>query len=129
MIVHRMLLGSRRWTGPWRIRVDTMAGGTSNRTTTNYMSSSSSSTPILTDWGDGTQTVSKDIASHTYASDGDYIISHYSSDNFTTAILREGRHKNIVEVIDPFPRLPFVGDRFRDTFVNDEYLQTIPSNL
>lgn len=28
MIVQRTFLGGRRWTGPWRIRVDTMAGGT-----------------------------------------------------------------------------------------------------
>lgn len=130
MIVQRTFLGSRRWTGPWRIRVDTMAGGTSNLTMTNYMSSNSSSTPILTDWGDGTRTVSKDIASHTYASDGDYVISHYSSDNFATALLlTNGGHKNIVEVIDPFPRLPSVGDGFNETFSGDEYLQTIPSNL
>lgn len=130
MIVQRTFLGGRRWTGPWRIRVDTMAGGTSNLTIKNYMSSSSSSYPILTDWGDGTQTVSKDIVSHTYASDGDYIISHYSSDNFATALLlTNGGHKNIVEVIDPFPRLPSVGDGFNETFSNDEYLQTIPSNL
>lgn len=130
MIVQRTFLGGRRWTGPWRIRVDTMAGGTSNLTMTNYMSSSSSSYPILTDWGDGTQTVSKDIASHTYASDGDYVISHYSSDNFATALLlTNGGHKNIVEVIDPFPRLPSVGDGFNKTFSDDEYLQTVPSNL
>ena len=129
MIVQRTFLGSRRWTGPWRIRVDTMAGGTSNLTMTNYMSSSSSSYPILTDWGDGTQTVSTDIASHTYASDGDYVVSHYSLNNFTTASLLGGNHKNIVEVIDPFPRLPSVGDGFKGTFTNDEYLQTIPSSL
>ena len=130
MIVQRTFLGSRRWTGPWRIRVDTMAGGTSNLTMTNYMSSSSSSYPIITDWGDGTQTVSTDVASHTYASDGDYVISHYSLDNFNTAHLLEyGGHKNIVEVIDPFPRLPSVGNGFRNTFANDKYLQTIPSNL
>ena len=130
MIVQRTFLGGRRWTGPWRIRVDTMAGGTSNLTMTNYMSSNSSSYPILTDWGDVTQTVSTDIASHTYASDGDYVISHYSLNNFTTALLLSyGGHKNIVEVIDPFPRLPSVGDGFKNTFYNDEYLQTIPSNL
>ena len=129
MIVQRTFLGGRRWTGPWRIRVDTKAGGTSNLTMTNYMSSSSSSYPILTDWGDGTHTVSKDIASHTYASDGDYVISHYSSDNFTTALLLAGGHKNIVEVLDPFPRLPSVGDGFNETFNKDRYLQTIPSNL
>ena len=129
MIVQRTFLGGRRWTGPWRIRVDTRAGGTSNLTMTNYMSSSSSSYPILTDWGDGTQTVSTDIASHTYASDGDYVISHYSLNNFITASLLGGSHKNIVEVIDPFPRLPSVGDGFKDTFANDEYLQTIPSSL
>lgn len=130
MIVQRTFLGGRRWTGPWRIRVDTMAGGTSNRTIKNYMSSSSSSYPILTDWGDGTHTVSKDIISHTYTSDGDYVISHYSLDNFTTAHLLEyGGHKNIVEVIDPFPRLPSVGDGFSEIFYKDNYLQTIPSNL
>lgn len=130
MIVQRIFLGGRRWTGPWRIRVDTMAGGTSNLTIKNYMSSSSSSYPILTDWGDGTHTVSKDIASHTYTSDGDYVISHYSLDNFTTALLlRNGGHKNIVEVLDPFPRLPSVGDGFSTTFANDNYLQTIPSGL
>lgn len=129
MIVQRTFLGGRRWTGPWRIRVNTMAGGTSNLTMTNYMSSSSSSYPILTDWGDGTRTVSKDIASHTYASDGDYVISHYSSDNFTTALLLAGGHKNIVEVLDPFPRLPSMGDGYSHTFCEDDYLQTIPSNL
>lgn len=130
MIVQRTFLGSRRcWTGPWRIRVDTMAGGTSNRMMTNYMSSNSSSTPILTDWGDGTRTVSKGIASHTYASDGDYVISHYSLDNFDTAYLKNGNHKNIVEVLDPFPRLPSVGDGFGSVFYGDKYLQTIPSNL
>lgn len=130
MIVQRTLLGGRRWTGPWRIRVDTRAGGTSNLTMTNYMSSSSSSYPILTDWGDGTHTVSKDIVSHTYASDGDYVISHYSSDNFNTALLlTNGGHKNIVEVLDPFPRLPSVGDGYSHTFYNDDYLQTIPPNL
>lgn len=131
MIVQRTFLGSRRWTGPWRIRVDTMAGGTSNRMMTNYMSSNSSSTPILTDWGDGTRTVSKDIAFHTYASDGDYVISHYSLDNYTTALLLAsgGGHENIVEVIDPFPRLPSVGDGFGSVFYGDKYLQTIPSNL
>lgn len=129
MIVQRTFLGGRRWTGPWRIRVDTMAGGTSNLTMTNYMSSSSSNYPILTDWGDGTRTVSKDIASHTYASDGDYVISHYSSDNFTTALLLAGGHKNIVEVLDPFPRLPSMGDGYSHTFREDDYLQTIPSNL
>jgi len=129
MIVQRTFLGGRRWTGPWRIRVDTMAGGTSNLTMTNYMSSSSSSYPILTDWGDGTRTVSKDIASHTYASNGDYVISHYSSDNFTTALLLAGGHKNIVEVLDPFPRLPSMGDGYSHTFHEDDYLQTIPSNL
>nr|DAF65024.1 MAG TPA: leucine-rich repeat protein [Podoviridae sp. ct2iq11] len=131
MIVQRTLLGSgRKWAGPWRIRVDTMAGGTSNLTMTNYMSSSSSSYPILTDWGDGTHTVSKDIVSHTYASDGDYVISHYSLDNFTTALLlAHGGHKNIVEVLDPFPRLPSVGDGYSRTFYNDDYLQTIPPNL
>ncbi len=129
MIVQRTFLGSRRWTGPWRIRVDTRAGGTSNLTMTNYMSSSSSNYPILTDWGDGTHTVSKDIASHTYASDGDYVISHYSLDNFTTALLLAGGHENIVEVLDPFPRLPSVGDGFSTTFANDNYLQTIPSGL
>lgn len=129
MIVQRTFLGGRRWTGPWRIRVDTKAGGTSNLTMTNYMSSSSSSCPILTDWGDGTRTVSKDIVSHTYASDGDYVISHYSSDNFTTALLLAGGHKNIVEVLDPFPRLPSMGDGYSHTFYKDDYLQTIPSNL
>lgn len=129
MIVQRTFLGGRRWTGPWRIRVDTMAGGTSNLTIKNYMGSKSSSYPILTDWGDGTQTVSKDIVSHTYASDGDYVISHYSLDNFTTAILQKGDHRNIVEVLDPFPRLPSVGDGFSATFANDNYLQTIPSGL
>lgn len=130
MIVQRTFLGGRRWTGPWRIRVDTMAGGTSNLTIKNYMSSSSSSYPILTDWGDGTHTVSKDIASHTYTSDGDYVISHYSLDNFTTALLlRNGGHKNIVEVIDPFPRLPSVGDGFSEIFDAAYYLQSIPSNL
>ena len=129
MIVQRTFLGGRRWTGPWRIRVDTKAGGTSNLTMTNYMSSSSSSYPILTDWGDGTHTVSKDIVSHTYASDGDYVISHYSSDNFTTALLLAGGHKNIVEVLDPFPRLPSMGDGYSQTFHKDDYLQTIPSNL
>lgn len=129
MIVQRTFLGGRRWTGPWRIRVDTKAGGISNLTMTNYMSSSSSSYPILTDWGDGTRTVSKDIASHTYASDGDYVISHYSSDNFTTALLLAGGHKNIVEVLDPFPRLPSMGDGYSHTFHGDDYLQTIPSNL
>jgi len=130
MIVQRTFLGGRRWTGPWRIRVDTKAGGTSNLTMTNYMSSSSSSYPILTDWGDGTHTVSKDIASHTYASDGDYVISHYSLDNFNTALLlTNGGHKNIVEVIDPFPRLPSMGDGYSQTFREDDYLQTIPSNL
>ena len=130
MIVQRTFLGGRRcWTGPWRIRVDTKAGGTSNLTMTNYMNSKSSSYPILTDWGDGTHTVSKDIVSHTYASDGDYVISHYSSDNFTTALLLAGGHENIVEVLDPFPRLPSVGDGFSTTFANDNYLQTIPSGL
>lgn len=129
MIVQRTFLGGRRWTGPWRIRVDTMAGGTSNLTMTNYMRSGSKDYPILTDWGDGTRTVSKDIVSHTYASDGDYVISHYSSDNFATASLLKGSHENIVEVIDPLPRLPFVGDGFDLAFIGDEYLQTIPSNL
>lgn len=129
MIVQRTFLGGRRWTGPWRIRVDTRAGGTSNLTMTNYMNSKSSSYPILTDWGDGTHTVSKDIASHTYASDGDYVISHYSSDNFSTALLSAGWHKNIVEVLDPFPRLPSMGDGYSYTFPGDDYLQTIPSNL
>lgn len=129
MIVQRTFLGGRRWTGPWRIRVDTKAGGTSNLTMTNYMNSKSSSYPILTDWGDGTHTVSKDIVSHTYASDGDYVISHYSSDNFTTALLLAGGHKNIVEVLDPFPRLPSMGDGYSHTFHEDDYLQTIPSNL
>lgn len=129
MIVQRTFLGGRRWTGPWRIRVDTTAGGTSNLTMTNYMNSKSSSYPILTDWGDGTRTVSKDIVSHTYASDGDYVISHYSSDNFITALLLAGGHKNIVEVLDPFPRLPSVGDGYSHTFYGDDYLQTIPSNL
>lgn len=128
MIVQRTLLGSRRWTGPWRIRVDTKAGGSSNLRISNYMHSSSSH-PILTDWGDGTHTVSNDIVSHTYASDGDYIISHYSLDNFSTALLLYGGHKNIVEVLDPFPRLPFVGNGFDQTFWNDDYLQTVPSNL
>ena len=132
MIVQRTFLGGRRWTRPWRIRVDTMAGGTSNRTIKNYMRSGSEDYPIITNWGDGTQTVSKDIASHTYASDGDYIISHYSLDNFVSASLLNGGHKNIVEVIDPFPRLPSVGsveDGFREIFYEDDYLQTIPSNL
>ena len=129
MIVQRTFLGGRRWTRPWRIRVDTMAGGTSNRTMTNYMRSGSEDYPILTDWGDGTQTVSKDIASHTYASDGDYIISHYSLDNFVSASLLNGGDRNIVEVIDPFPRLPSVRDGFSETFYKDRYLQTIPSNL
>lgn len=90
---------------------------------------SSSSHPILTDWGDGTHTVSNDTVSHTYASDGDYIISHYSLDNFSTALLLYGGHKNIVEVLDPFPRLPSVGNGFDTTFWNDDYLQTVPSNL
>lgn len=132
MIVQRTFLGGRRWTGPWRIRVDTMAGGTSNRTMTNYMNSGFSNNPILTDWGDGTRTVAKSIASHTYASDGDYIISHYSLDDFATAILLGGNHKNIVEVLDPFPRLPSVGGSFpwfATIFSGDSYLQTIPSNL
>lgn len=129
MIVQRTFLGGRRWTGPWRIRVDTRAGGTSNRTITNYMRSGSEDYPIITNWGDGTQTVSKDIASHTYASDGDYIISHYSLDNFVSASLLDGGHKNIVEVIDPFPRLPSVGDGYYRTFREDDYLQAIPSNL
>lgn len=129
MIVQRTFLGGRRWTGPWRIRVDTKAGGTSNLTIKNYMGSKSSSYPILTDWGDGTHTVSKDIVSHTYASDGDYVISHYSSDNFSTALLLAGGHKNIVEVLDPFPRLPSMGDGYSHTFHEDDYLQTIPSNL
>lgn len=129
MIVQRTFLGGRRWTGPWRIRVDTKAGGTSNLTIKNYMGSKSSSYPILTDWGDGTRTVSKDITSHTYASDGDYVISHYSSDNFITALLLDGGHKNIVEVLDPFPRLPSMGDGYSHTFNEDDYLQTIPSNL
>lgn len=128
MIVQRTLLGGRRWTGPWRIRVDTRAGGSSNLRISNYMHSSSSH-PILTDWGDGTHTVSNDIVSHTYASDGDYIISHYSLDNFSTALLLYGGHKNIVEVLDPFPRLPSVGNGFDTTFWNDDYLQTVPSNL
>lgn len=129
MIVQRTFLGGRRWTRPWRIRVDTMAGGTSNLTMTNYMRSGSEDYPILTNWGDGTQTVSKDIVSHTYASDGDYVISHYSLDNFDTAYLKNGSHKNIVEVIDPFPRLPSVGDGYSRTFSGDDYLQAIPSNL
>ena len=129
MIVQRTFLGGRRWSRPWRIRVDTMAGGTSNLTMTNYMRSGSEDYPIITNWGDGTQTVSKDIASHTYASDGDYIISHYSLDNFVSASLLAGGHKNIVEVIDPFPRLPSVGDGYYRTFYNDYYLQAIPSNL
>ena len=129
MIVQRTFLGGRRWPGPWRIRVDTMAGGTSNRTISNYMSSKSSSYPILTDWGDGTHTVSNNTVYHTYASDGDYIISHYSLDNFVSASLLEGGHKNIVEVIDPFPRLPSVGDGYYRTFREDDYLQAIPSNL
>lgn len=128
MIVQRTLLGGRRWTGPWRIRVDTRAGGSSNLRISNYMHSSSSH-PILTDWGDGTHTVSNDTVSHTYASDGDYIISHYSLDNFSTALLLYGGHKNIVEVLDPFPRLPSVGNGFDTTFRNDDYLQTVPSNL
>ena len=129
MIVQRTFLGSRRWARPWRIRVDTRAGGTSNLTMTNYMRSGSEDYPIITNWGDGTQTVSKDIASHTYASDGDYIISHYSLDNFVSASLLNGGHKKIVEVIDPFPRLPSVGDGYYRTFYNDYYLQAIPSNL
>ena len=129
MIVQRTFLGSRCWTGPWRIRVDTMAGGTSNLTMTNYMRSGSKDYPILTDWGDGTRTVSKDIASHTYTSDGDYVISHYSLDNFNTAYLKNGSHESIVEVIDPFPRLPLMGDGFSSVFSYDSYLQTIPSNL
>lgn len=129
MIVQRTFLGGRRWTRPWRIRVDTMAGGKSRLTTTNYMRSGSEDYPIITNWGDGTQTVSKDIASHTYASDGDYVISHYSLDNFDTAYLKVGSHKNIVEVIDPFPRLPSVGDGYYRTFYEDDYLQAIPSNL
>lgn len=117
MIVQRTLLGpGRKWAGPWRIRVDTMAGGTSNRTMTNYMNSGFSNNPILTDWGDGTHTVSKGIVSHTYASDGDYIISHYSLDDFNTAYLKNGSHKNIVEVIDPLPRLPLMGDGFSSVF-------------
>lgn len=66
----------------------TRAGGTSNLTMTNYMRSGSEDYPIITNWGDGTQTVSKDIVSHTYASDGDYVISHYSLDNFDTAYLK-----------------------------------------
>ena len=37
MIVQRTFLGSRRWTGPWRIRVDTMAGGISDLTVTMYL--------------------------------------------------------------------------------------------
>ena len=45
MIVQRTLLGGRRWTGPWRIRVDTRAGGTSNLTIANYMRSNSSGYP------------------------------------------------------------------------------------
>ena len=129
MIVQRTFLGGRRWTRPWRIRVDTMAGGKSNRTIENYMRSGSEDYPIITNWGDGTQTVSKDIASHTYASDGDYIISHYSLDNFVSASLLNGGHKNIVEVIDPFPRLPSVGNGYSRTFYEDYYLQAIPSNL
>lgn len=129
MIVQRTLLGGRRWTGPWRIRVDTKAGGTSNLTIKNYMGSKSSSYPILTDWGDGTHTASKAIVSHTYASDGDYVISHYSLDNFDTAYLKNGSHENIVEVIDPLPRLPLMGDGFSSVFSYDSYLQTIPSNL
>lgn len=129
MIVQRTFLGGRRWTGPWRIRVDTRAGGTSNLTIANYMRSGSEDYPIITNWGDGTQTVSKDIASHTYASDGDYIISHYSLDNFVSASLLNGGHENIVEVIDPFPRLPSVGNGYSRTFYEDYYLQAIPSNL
>lgn len=129
MLVQRTFLGGRRWPRPWRIRVDTMAGGTSNLTMTNYMRSGSEDYPIITNWGDGTQTVSKDIVSHTYASDGDYVISHYSLDNFDTAYLENGSHKNIVEVIDPFPRLPSVGDGYSRTFYEDNYLQAIPSNL
>ena len=129
MIVQRTFLGGRRWAKPWRIRVDTRAGGTSNRTIENYMRSVSEDYPIITNWGDGTQTVSTNIAYHTYASDGDYIISHYSLDNFTTARLSVGSHENIVEVIDPFPRLPSMGDGFYHTFYGDDYLQVIPSNL
>lgn len=128
MIVQRTFLGGRRWTGPWRIRVDTRAGGSSNLRISNYMHSSSSH-PILTDWGDGTHTVSNDTVSHTYASDGDYIISHYSLDNFSTALLLYGGHKNIVEVLDPFPRLPSVGDGFKEAFHDDDYLQTVPPDL
>lgn len=87
MIVQRTFLGGRRWTGPWRIRVDTKAGGSSNLTIRNYMRGSSGH-PILTDWGDDTRTISISESSHTYASDGDYIISHYSLDNFNTAYLK-----------------------------------------
>jgi len=133
MIVQRTFLGSRRWTGPWtgpcRISVDTKAGGTSNLTMTNYMRSGSKDYPILTNWGDGTYTISKDIVSHTYTSDGDYVISHYSLDNFNTAYLKNGNHENIVEVIDPLPRLPLMGDGFSSVFSYDSYLQTIPSNM
>jgi hypothetical protein len=50
-------------------------------------------------------------------------------DNFSTALLLYGGHKNIVEVLDPFPRLPSVGNGFDTTFWNDDYLQTVPSNL
>lgn len=96
MIVQRTFLGGRRWTGPWRIRVDTKAGGSSNLTIRNYMRGSSGH-PILTDWGDDTRTISISESSHTYASDGDYIISHYSLDNFNTAYLKNGSHKILLK--------------------------------
>lgn len=129
MIVQRTLLGpGGKWAGPWRIRVNTEASGTSNLTVQNYMHSANKH-PILTDWGDGTRTLSTYIDSHTYAEPGDYIISHYSSDNFQTALLRNGSHKTIVEVLDVFPRLPAVGDGYASTFDSDTYLQAVPSGL
>lgn len=83
MIVQRTLLGpGRKWVGPWRIRVNTEASGTSKLIVTGCMYGGSKKA-VLTDWGDGTQSITVGMyGRHTYAESGDYIISHYARDKY-----------------------------------------------
>lgn len=130
MIVQRTFLGpGRKWVGPWRVRVNTEASGTSKLTVHSCLYGINKKL-LLFDWGDGTQTISAGTyVTHTYAEPGDYIVSHYARGNWDDVKLYCESSESLVEVLDAFPRLPAVGDRFNRVFNSTKYLQTIPVDL
>ena len=135
-----------KWVGPWRIRVNTEADEAGNLTAKNHLMTKDG-TPILTDWGDGTSTISDnktEYITHTYAKAGEYIISHYALNSFEyTAVFRDYitadddgteykkyMNQQIIEVIDPLPQMTDYRRYTRScAFMEDRHLKKIPANL